>query len=252
MEESKCTADPLIQFFARLVVAILRERLGEEFGECAFQPGQLDAVLWSLGPGDAGLHVAEFEFEFDAVVDLTLARDVEHVLRLEIVAERDDLFVGATRRAQVVQRFVVHGKEPHRRAVFGRHVGDRGAVGHGQGCRAFPEELDEFADNLRFAQHLRDVQGEVGRGHAFAKRAGHVDTDDFRGEEIDRLAEHAGFGFDAADAPTDDAESVDHRRVRIGPDQRVGVVDAVRGQHALGEVFQIDLVHDTDARAARL
>ena len=193
------------------------------------------------------MHIGEVEFEFDAVIDLALARDVEHVLRFEIVAERDDLFLGAARRAQVIQRLVVHGEEAHRRAVFGRHVGDGGAVGDAATTPRLPEELDEFADDLRFAEHLRDVQREVGRGHAFAEAAGHVDADDFGCEKIDWLAEHAGFGFDAAHAPTDDAESVDHRRVRIGPDQRVGVVDAIRGQHALGEIFQIHLVDDADA-----
>ncbi len=35
--------------------------------------------------------------------------------------------------------------------------------------------------------------------------------------------------------------------MRIGPDQRVGVINAIRGQHALGEVLQIDLMDDADA-----
>ena len=38
-------------------------------------------------------------------------------------------------------------------------------------------------------------------------------ADDVGGEEIHRLAEHRGFGLDAADAPGDDAEAVDHRGV---------------------------------------
>ena len=52
------------------------------------------------------------------------------------------------------------------------------------------------------------------------------DADDVGREEVHRLAEHAGLGLDAADAPADDADAVDHRRVRVGADQRVGVVDA--------------------------
>ena len=64
---------------------------------------------------------------------------------------------------------------------------------------------------------------EIGRGHAFAQCAGQVHADDVRRQEINRLSEHAGFGFDSADAPADDAETVDHRRVRIGADQRVGI-----------------------------
>ncbi len=67
-------------------------------------------------------------------------------------------------------------------------------------------------------------------------------------EEIDGLAEHAGFRFDAADAPTDDAEAVDHGGVRVGSDQRVGIIKIAAAEHALGEILEIDLVHDADAR----
>ena len=66
------------------------------------------------------------------------------------------------------------------------------------------------------------MQREIGRGHAFAQRAGQVHADDFRREEINRLPEHARFRFDSAHAPADDAEAIDHRRVRIGADERVG------------------------------
>ena len=87
------------------------------------------------------------------------------------------------------------------------------------------------------------------------KRAGEMHAHDIRREEIDRLAEHAGFGFDAADAPAHDAEAVDHRRVRIGADEGVGIVNLrfaicdlrFGGQHAFGEVFEVHLVHDADA-----
>src|SRR5262249_59900665 len=66
-------------------------------------------------------------------------------------------------------------------------------------------------------------------------------------EKVDRLAEHAGLGLDAADAPADDAEPVDHRRVRIGADQRVGVDDSALLEDAAGEELEVDLVADADA-----
>ena len=58
----------------------------------------------------------------------------------------------------------------------------------------------------------------------------------------------AGFGLDAAHAPADDADAVDHRRVAVGADQRVGVVDAVSLVHAAREILEVHLVHDADAR----
>ena len=38
-------------------------------------------------------------------------------------------------------------------------------------------------------------------------------------EHVDRLAEHAGLGLDAADAPADDAQAVDHGGVAVGADE---------------------------------
>ena len=123
--------------------------------------------------------------------------------------------------------------------------------GSEQRGRAGAVELDELADDLLLAQHLGDVEREVGRGDAFAQRAGQVDADDFGREEVDRLAEHAGLRLDAAHAPADDAEAVDHGGVRIGADERVGIINRLAvdrgGEDALGEVLEIDLVDDADA-----
>ena len=50
-----------------------------------------------------------------------------------------------------------------------------------------------------------------------------LEADDLRDEHRDRLAEHRRLGLDPADAPAEHAQAVDHRRVRVGPDQRVRV-----------------------------
>ena len=60
------------------------------------------------------------------------------------------------------------------------------------------------------AQQLRDGQGEVGGGDAGAKRAGQAHTGDDGCEQGNRLAEHGGFGFNATDAPAQNAHSVNH------------------------------------------
>ena len=51
------------------------------------------------------------------------------------------------------------------------------------------------------------------------------DADDPRHRLVERLAEEDGLGLDPADAVAQDAERVDHRRVRVGPDERVGIGD---------------------------
>ena len=76
-----------------------------------------------------------------------------------------------------------------------------------------------------------------------------VDADDVRREEVDRLAEHAGLGLDAAHAPADDAEAVDHRGVRVGADERVGIENAVLlAGTPLARYSRFTWWHDADAR----
>ncbi len=65
------------------------------------------------------------------------------------------------------------------------------------------------------------------------------------------MTEHSRFGFDSADAPTHDAEAVNHGGVGIGADERVGVseegtIGLFFCKNATGEVLEVNLVNDTD------
>jgi hypothetical protein len=124
----------------------------------------------------------------------------------------------------------------------------RGAVGDRERCGAGAEVLDEFAHDLVLAQRLRHREHQVRRGNAFLQSSRQVDADHVGRQYVDRLSEHAGFRLDAAHAPADDADAVDHGEVRIRADQRVGVVHAVLLLHAARQILKIDLVHDADAR----
>ena len=110
------------------------------------------------------------------------------------------------------------------------------------------EVLDELPDDARLAEDLRDREDEVGRGRAFRERARQPEADDLRDEHRDRLAEHRGLGLDPADAPAEDAEPVDHRRVRVGPDERVREGDAVALVDDAREELEVHLVDDAGAR----
>jgi hypothetical protein len=60
-----------------------------------------------------------------------------------------------------------------------------------------------------------------------------------------RLPEERGLGLDSADAPAEDAQSVDHHGVAVGPDEGVGVGDVpLPLEDDAGEVLQVDLVAD--------
>src|SRR5207245_10238664 len=56
---------------------------------------------------------------------------------------------------------------------------------------------------------------------SLGQRARQPEPDDLWHEHRERLAEHSRLGFDAADAPAQHPEPVDHRRVRVGADERV-------------------------------
>src|SRR5882672_1206580 len=104
------------------------------------------------------------------------------------------------------------------------------------------------------AQHFRNCQDQVGCGRAFAELAGKLYTDNHRNEHGNRLPEHGGFGFDAADAPAEYAESVDHRRVGVRANERVGVSNGgfallFLNENDARQIFKIHLMND--ARVGR-
>ena len=92
-------------------------------------------------------------------------------LRLGIGPDQRDLLVVAAGQLEIVDRPLVDREEAAGRAIFGRHVGDRRAVGERSGVEARPVEFDEAADDALLAQHLGDGQHQVGRGDAFLELA---------------------------------------------------------------------------------
>ena len=76
------------------------------------------------------------------------------------------------RHGEIGDRFRIDREETAGRAIFGRHIGDGGAVGEREMVEARAVEFDEFADDALLAQHLRDGQHEIGRRDAFLQLAG--------------------------------------------------------------------------------
>ena len=174
-------------------------------------------------------------------------RVVPEALLLAVGLDEGDLLVVAAGEAQVVQRLVVDREDRARGAELGAHVADRGAVGQRHGADALAVELDELPDDAVLAQHLGDRQDQVGGGGARGQLAGELEADDLRDEHRDGLAEHGRLGLDAADAPAQHAEAVDHRGVRVGADEGVGVGLTVAGHDHARQVLDVDLVDDAGA-----
>ena len=103
-------------------------------------------------------------------------------------------------------------------------------------------------------QQRGHVQREVGGGHPSLQPAFEANADHPWHLHRQRLAQHRRLSFDAADAPAEHAQRVDHRRVAVGTDQRVrpgdrrAAVDRLRHLHHFGKELQVDLMQDTAAR----
>nr|GEU28025.1 hypothetical protein [Tanacetum cinerariifolium] len=150
----------------------------------------------------------------------------------------------ASRQAQVPDGLLVDVEHGGRGAVFGRHVGDGGAVAQGQVGGARAVKLQVRRHHFLLAQKFGERQHGVGGGDAFPGLAGQLHADDVGQPHPRCAAQHHAFRFQPAHADGDHAQRIDHGRVRVGADQRIGKGHAVlrldHGRHA----FEVNLVQD--------
>ncbi|MPL73108.1 hypothetical protein SDC9_18901 [bioreactor metagenome] len=224
---------------------------GDDLGEGRLRVSQRQVVLRPLRTRDRRDDRAHVELEGRGVDGLVIRAAPEAVF-LRIGLDQGDALFRAAGLLEVAQGFRVDREEAAGRAVFGRHVGDGGALRQRQLVEARAVEFDELADHAVFAQHLHDLQHEVGAGGAFDHRAGQLEADDFRDQHRHGLAEHRGLGFDPAHAPAENRRAVHHRGVAVGADEgvRIGHELAVLvgvGPDGLREVFKVHLVADAGA-----
>ena len=231
-------------------VSPIRDGFRKQAVKGIFEIGDIDAILRALRTCHAGLNGREIDVDVHAVFDISFFRHPEEVLRFEIIFERAALFRSAACGGEVVDGLGINGKEAHRGAVFGSHVRDRRAVGERECGRAFAIEFHKLTNHFRGAEELGNMEREIGRGDAFAKLIREVHAHNFWGEEIHGLAEHSCLGFDATNTPTDNTQTIDHGRVRVSTDERVGIIDHTvcvwSGKHPLREILEVHLVNDAD------
>ncbi len=224
--------------------------------EQRFRLPQRHAVLRAFRPGQSGLDGCEIEFERVGINRIRRRIGAEYALRLAVFLDEAHARLAAAGETQIGKRFSVDREKAHGGAVFGRHVGDRRAIRQAQAGKPGAIKLDKFPDHAFFAQHLGDDQHEVGRGRALGQTAVQLEADHFGDEHRQRLAEHGGFRFNAADAPAENAQAVHHGGVRIGADERIGkgLRLAVHGgvKHNAREVFKVHLMANARIRAEPL
>src|SRR3989454_8774070 len=184
------------------------------------------------------------QVDLDELVDRRrrIAVRAEHPLRLRVALDEVDELLRPPGLLQVAERLAVHREERARRTVLWAHVRDGRALGDGERGEAVAGELDELVHDALLAEELGEREHEVGRGRADRELALEPDAHDDRPREVRRLAEHRGLGLDAADAPAEHAEAVDHRGVRVGAEERVRHRDAVAHDDDLREPLEVHLV----------
>ena len=129
----------------------------------------------------------------------------------------------ASREFQVANRLAVDRENTAGRAEFRRHVAERCAIREWHMREAIAEKLDELANDALVAKHLGAGQNKVRRRRAFPQFAAQLEADNLRDQHGNRLPQHGGFSFDAADTPAKNAEAIDHRRVGVRADDRIRV-----------------------------
>ena len=71
-----------------------------------------------------------------------------------------------------------------------------------------------------------------------------VEPHNLRRNHVDRLTEHACLGLNPANAPAENAQSVNHRCMAVSSDETIRKRHAISYLHNFREIFQIHLMHD--------
>jgi hypothetical protein len=211
---------------------------------------QRNTILRAARPSDTRHHRAKVKLQDGAILRLGRIGLVEEPLGLHVGFDKGNPLFAAPRKAQVAQGLFVHREDATGCTILRGHIGNRRPVGQRQRGEARAKELDELTHDAKLAQLLSDSQHQIGSGGAFGQRTEELKAHHLRNEHRDRLTEHRGLGLNTTNAPTEYPHTIDHRRMAIGADERIGVgLHRARGARILitgkddaGQVFQIDLV----------
>ena len=199
----------------------LSQHLGQHALETTPGAGQRNAVLRTTRAGQRRFHRGQIEPDQFGVAQRGL-RVVPQALLLGVALHSVDEFGVAARKAQVVQGDLVDREDRAGGAELGAHVRQRRPIGEGNRSDRRAGELHEAPDDAVSAQHLRDRQHQIRRRDAWPQLAQELQPDDRRDQGRHRQAEHRRLRLDPPDTPAQHAQPVDHRRVRVRPDQSVG------------------------------
>src|SRR5579859_7067534 len=241
-----------VQSLLGRTIAISREVICVDRTEGLAQFLQGHAILRTTRPCQARLNTAEVQFKQVIKLWLRALICTEEPLLLRVTLHQIYKLLIASGITHIAQCLGINWEEGRGGAKFRRHIRDGGPISQCQIAQAGTSKFYELANHSSFTQHLCDSQYQVGRRHSLGQRPGQAHPNDFRREQIQRLPQQYSFRFDAAYAPAQHAQAINHGGVRVGADQRVG--EGCRFAVLFlchdngGQIFQVHLVADTSPR----
>ena len=173
---------------------------------------------------------------------------MEHPLLLHVRLDEVHLLLAPACELEVAKRLLVHREDPDSGAILGSHVADRRPVRQGQRRDPGTVELDELADDSLLPEHLGDGEHQVRGRRALGQLSGEADPHDLRNEHRHGLPQQRGLGLDAAHSPAEHSQAVDHRGVRVGAHEGIGVglgLAPCGREDDAREILEVHLVDDT-------
>lgn len=211
---------------------------------------EVDAIVGTLGTGEGTLNSGEVKFhDFTGVVRVGLGAVIgdKHVLLAQVLLDKLNVTFFAASQTQVLNSALIDGEVAHSGTVLGSHVGNSGTISQVKAADTRAKEFNELANDTALTEHLDASEHQVSSGSALRKFILKMETDDLGKHHGDGLAEHDGFGLNATDTPTGNAETIDHGSVRVSADDGVGVEETVAVESNASKVLQVDLMNDTRA-----
>ena len=207
-----------------------------------------------FGPGQRRDDLAEVELERLGVGRLLGVLVVPQALLARVGLDELDALLRAPGELEVAQRLGVDREDRAGRAELRATCcrSSRGRPAAGSGRRGRRTRRTCRRRRARAASAVTVSTRSVAVAPSGSSPC-ELEADHARDQHRHRLAEHRGLGLDAADAPAEHAEAVDHRRVRVGADERVGVactavVRVSSSEDHAREVLEVDLVDDAGVR----
>mmetsp|Transcript_3680 Transcript_3680/g.8740 ORF Transcript_3680/g.8740 Transcript_3680/m.8740 type:complete len:534 (-) Transcript_3680:317-1918(-) len=215
--------------------------------EVALELCEGDPIVRALRARHARLNRTQINLDHPRVLNIVGVRVREEEILPAVLSSKGDFVAPPSRLLIIGESHLVWREVSHCGAILGRHVRNRRTVGEAEALDPFPEEFDELPHHSFLPKHLDNLKNEVGGHHPFGQCPFEPHPKHFGERHDDRLAEDHGERLDPADPPADNAEAVDHRAVRVGPDHRIGKYQ-VRGagvlEDAARQVLQVHLVDD--------